>query len=379
MPEDFGLHSRIAGTVQIDGAVAERDVVVIGDSTEGWKVLAEGSSNSAGAFDIDFYGYGGKVVAIAMDKYGDEFEPLRFFNQGDRVHPSSPNGYVFDVTDAGITGDMEPVWNTDGSTYSGSVTFTATPFYRPVASGPLQPEQLGESDPPAPWVLYATQYLPSIIRSRVFVSIPPCRAGDILIAWGLRRGDLDTPSGWTVIPAPPGPDPTGSNQFCYMYYKVADGSESSSVLDVKYIPEQAQRLTLQVVVIRCADNYQITLDHISSVRQPMGAVGATPLSANNVNKKTLMIGVTCWAYSVVTDESESYANIAHPTARQLSYNNKMISDTNNSALSEQLRGIGVAVNSAPLESISIGISSETVNNSESRTDIWVALSTSAIT
>lgn len=141
-PGGGGTQARIAGTVTIDGTPASRDIVVISDDPSGRQVIAQGQSAGDGTFDITYNDWAGAVIALALDEYGDEFTPETALNMGQVVHPETPNGYVYQVTAAGTTGTEEPTWSTSGSVTSGSVTFNALPYYRPVASGPLDSEVL---------------------------------------------------------------------------------------------------------------------------------------------------------------------------------------------------------------------------------------------
>ncbi|MCH8530369.1 MAG: hypothetical protein LAT65_05915 [Saccharospirillum sp.] len=145
-----GSLARIAGTVQIDGTPAVRDVLVISNETGSRKVLAEAASEPDGTFDITYPNWIGAVIALALDNYGDPFAPETTLNQGAIIHPTTPNGYVFEATTAGTTGTEEPAWNTGGNTQSGSVSFNARPYYRPIASGPLNAEVLEEGQEPEP-------------------------------------------------------------------------------------------------------------------------------------------------------------------------------------------------------------------------------------
>ena len=137
-PGGGGTQARIAGTVMIDGTPASRDIVVISDNPSGRQVIAQGQSAGDGTFDITYNDWAGAVIALALDEYGDEFTTETALNMGQVVHPETPNGYVYQVTAAGTTGTEEPTWSTGGSVTSGSVTFNALPYYRPVASGPLK-------------------------------------------------------------------------------------------------------------------------------------------------------------------------------------------------------------------------------------------------
>lgn len=142
-PGGGGGQAHIAGTVTIDGTAAVRDVIIISDDkANGRTVLAEGSSAGDGSFDINYTDWGGAVIALAIDEYGIAFSPETALNSGEIVHPTSPNGYVYEVTAAGTTAASEPSWPTSGSVQSGSATFNTKPYYRPIASGPLTGELL---------------------------------------------------------------------------------------------------------------------------------------------------------------------------------------------------------------------------------------------
>ena len=127
----------VAGTVQINGVAAQRELVVISDNPAGREIIAEGESGGGGAFDVSYSGWAGAVIVVALDEYGSLFPASTPLNAGAVVHPTTPNGYVYVVTEAGTTGATEPVWSTSGSVASGSVTFAPRAYYRPVASGPL--------------------------------------------------------------------------------------------------------------------------------------------------------------------------------------------------------------------------------------------------
>ena len=133
----MATQAHIAGTVKIDGVPAERNVIVIKNDPTGYAVVGPGVSASDGSFDISYQDWTGAVIALAIDKYGNDFQPTTLLEAGMIVHPSVPNGYVYYVTVGGTTGESEPEWAIDASVVSGSVTFNPQPFYRPIASGPL--------------------------------------------------------------------------------------------------------------------------------------------------------------------------------------------------------------------------------------------------
>lgn len=181
--------SRIAGTVTISGLPAVRDVIVIKDDPTGREVVAEGTSLSDGTFDIEYNDWTGPVIALALDEYGISFVPESSLNAGDVVHPTSPNGYVYNVTVAGETGEEEPAWSTSEIVQSGSVTFNPSPYYRPIASGPLQ----GDSsfiDIIGDLVGGAINESYSVILNSEGATAP--------VVWSVSGGDM--PDGWGIDP-----------------------------------------------------------------------------------------------------------------------------------------------------------------------------------
>jgi hypothetical protein len=130
----------VAGIVQVNGVVAQRELIIISDASSVREIVGAGESAGDGTFDLTYSGWSGPVIVVALDKYGLAFQPSTLLNAGSTVHPSEPNGYVYEVTEAGETGETEPVWSVSSNVISGSVTFAPRAYYRPVASGPLQGE-----------------------------------------------------------------------------------------------------------------------------------------------------------------------------------------------------------------------------------------------
>ncbi|OEY66795.1 LamG-like jellyroll fold domain-containing protein [Marinobacter sp. X15-166B] len=144
----------VSGIVQIDGTPAEREVRAYGyDPTihdiDGAtinlsKSLGHATSDpQTGEYSIDLLGgYGDEVFVVAFDDYGMPFTPDMAVNVGDRVHPSTPNGHVWETTGAGNLPAEEPVWIVDTETSQpyGTAAMIARPFYRPMVHGPVAPE-----------------------------------------------------------------------------------------------------------------------------------------------------------------------------------------------------------------------------------------------
>lgn len=146
--------SKVSGIVQIDGTPANRKVRAFGYSEtvhtiDGGEVtlsksLGHATSDSTtGEYTIDLLGgYGREVFVVAFDDYGAGFAPELALNVGDRIHPSTPNGHVWEATGAGTLPAEEPAWvvDTETSQTYGTAAMIARPFYRPMVHGPVAPE-----------------------------------------------------------------------------------------------------------------------------------------------------------------------------------------------------------------------------------------------
>ena len=74
------------------------------------------------------------VIVVHYDDPGIPFVAGYNYVLGDRIHPPTPNGYVYICTTAGIASTTAPaVWPTSGALVSGAAIFTATPIYAPAS------------------------------------------------------------------------------------------------------------------------------------------------------------------------------------------------------------------------------------------------------
>lgn len=149
-----GQASKVSGVVQIDGTPAERTVRAFGynptthaidDNTVSQsKSLGHATSDpNTGEYTIDLLGgYDREIFVVAFDDYGDDFTPDRSLSVGDRIHPTTPNGYVWECTGAGTLPSEEPTWVVDTETAHlyGTASMITRPFYRPMVHGPVAPE-----------------------------------------------------------------------------------------------------------------------------------------------------------------------------------------------------------------------------------------------
>jgi len=149
-----GAYSTVSGIVQIDGSPAERTVRAFGYSEtvhelDGEPVTLSKSLGHAtsdpetGDYTIDLLaGYGQEIFVVAFDDYGAPFTPEANLAAGNRIHPTTPNGHVWETTGAGTLPTDEPTWvvDTETSQLYGTASMIARPFYRPMVHGPIMPE-----------------------------------------------------------------------------------------------------------------------------------------------------------------------------------------------------------------------------------------------
>lgn len=147
------ITSTVSGLVSVNGQPAARTVraysydaieqAVDGATITASKSLGHAVSNAeTGAYSIDIQGgFSGPVIVAAFDDYGAEFSGGAAVGLGQRIHPATPNGYVYEVTSAGTLPASEPSWSTDtGQTFLvGTATVRPAIFYRPDIHGPVYP------------------------------------------------------------------------------------------------------------------------------------------------------------------------------------------------------------------------------------------------
>ena len=143
-------------TTQVQGVITENDLFVarrvmaiteaqlaVTDSelTKHAVLASTVSSDVDGTYTLDTSPYEGAVMVIATDEYGTVWQPDTAYVVGDVIRPANFQGYVYQCTLAGTTGNTEPVWwyETDTSQTIGAAQFKAKPFSRPLVHGPIIP------------------------------------------------------------------------------------------------------------------------------------------------------------------------------------------------------------------------------------------------
>src|SRR5690606_38876777 len=115
-------------------------------------------ASNTGEYTIDLLaGYGNEIFVVAFDDYGKGFTGDMVVAVGERVHPTTPNGYVWECTSAGTLPNGEPSWivDTESAQLYGTASMIARPFYRPMMQGPTVPVIETVPDPePHPGLLH---------------------------------------------------------------------------------------------------------------------------------------------------------------------------------------------------------------------------------
>jgi hypothetical protein len=127
------------GSLTQDGQPVSCAVYALAIGGDVPKLLASAVSDSAGNYSLEWNGYTGQILITATDDYGVPFAAEALLGIGARIHPSTPNGYVYEVASAGTMGLTEPAWPAIAgeSVTSGQVQLVAKPFYRPESAGPF--------------------------------------------------------------------------------------------------------------------------------------------------------------------------------------------------------------------------------------------------
>ena len=134
-----GALKTFSGSLTQDGQPVSRAVYALAIGGDVPKLLASAVSDAAGNYSLEWNGYSGQILVTATDDYGVPFEAEALLSIGARVHPSTPNGYIYEAASAGTLGLIEPAWPaiSSESVNSGQVQLVATPFYRPKSAGPF--------------------------------------------------------------------------------------------------------------------------------------------------------------------------------------------------------------------------------------------------
>lgn len=212
----------------------------------------------------------------------------------------------------------------------------------------------------APVLVAALDFMGSDATTSVTRKLPTgIQSGDIIVCSGLRRETISIPSDYTALPDPP---VSHYEQWTYMFWKVADGTEAAQ--DVTVTGAASNRLSLNISVWRSSNGRPLSLTHIESIRQPEGPEDAVPLSTTSPKGMSVCLCATSWVYVSTTT-----GNVTTPlvTGGSLTANNSLY-------YPDACRDAQAYTSATTQENISIDFDAQNVSNTkDSRSDIWVAL------
>jgi len=115
--------------------------VVVTSANETPAVLGYGQSDISGDYSVNVGEYNGPVLIHTMQDYGLPWSASTAKVIGDVVHPTTPNGYIYKATQAGNTGQAEPIWTAEQnvSINDGSVIYQSERLLKPEIEGYVTP------------------------------------------------------------------------------------------------------------------------------------------------------------------------------------------------------------------------------------------------
>lgn len=141
-----GNPGTVAGTVRVEGSMADRQVVLIERPADGEWRLAGFGPTPGGTGVIDVRVTGGEIYAVAIDDWGVAFTADLRVEEGQVVRPSYFTGWLYQVTQAGTLPVVEPVWwpaiGENPSRPLGTARAIAVRYFRPLAHGPVPVERI---------------------------------------------------------------------------------------------------------------------------------------------------------------------------------------------------------------------------------------------
>lgn len=164
---------------------------IIGISTEETPTVVGVTSSDSitGDYELDVAPYQGQCNVMAVPDYGREFSANTVFPLDTIIRPTTPNGYLYRITEAGELGAVEPDWPTTENQVitSGTVTMVTEIMLRPLVNSLITPVIEGLvvtkwfdlTNPP-------TSYSPSIVGVTNFTLMLPLMSG-LYAACGLNQ------------------------------------------------------------------------------------------------------------------------------------------------------------------------------------------------
>lgn len=123
-------------------AQADTHLVGLSGATP-FEVLGDVAGDAS--FLLEMEGVTGTALVLALEDYGERWQPDTVYPVGARVRPSvgKDTGYLYEVTAGGDSGPTEPAWWTAGSGPIGAATAVPVALHRPYVEGPVVPVSSG--------------------------------------------------------------------------------------------------------------------------------------------------------------------------------------------------------------------------------------------
>ncbi|TBU86792.1 hypothetical protein [Phytopseudomonas dryadis] len=141
---DSGIPATLPGIVRVDGAPADRQVVVLERPLDGEWRLAGFGPTPGGSGVIDVRVTDGSVYAVGVDDWGLAFTADLAVTAGQTIRPSQFSGWLYRITEGGTLPSTEPEWwaavGENPSRLLGTARAIAVRYHQPLAHGPLPVE-----------------------------------------------------------------------------------------------------------------------------------------------------------------------------------------------------------------------------------------------
>ena len=234
----YGL---ISGNVTIEGSGVSRKVVALSydpqliEGVTARIVVGETESAVDGTFSMQLQGWDKPVIVVALDDYGEVWQPNTAYSLGDKIRPTPSNetGYVYQCTAAGTSGASEPTWwVADGGGDNGAVgtaTFQAIEAWWPLAHAPITPIWFPDGGAEFTWQ-----------------------------AAGVVNGDFETGdlAGWTVIQGTVTVSAALNYVYEGLYAARGDGGGQAAIEQSITIPANARAFRLSAACIYGGSNQE---------------------------------------------------------------------------------------------------------------------------
>lgn len=137
-----GVPAGADAVVRVDKLPASREIVAIEKTTTGEWRMAGNQMLQLG--DLEMQVTGGQVFAVGLDDYGTPYQADLLVTEGQRIRPSDMQGWLYQITQAGLLPAQEPEWwpaqGENPSRQLGTARAQAVRYYRPQALGPIKYE-----------------------------------------------------------------------------------------------------------------------------------------------------------------------------------------------------------------------------------------------